>query len=53
MRSILQTAPLTKVYGPTDGTNYTIFSQASNIRSRPETWEESLDQCMGMCQGNT
>lgn len=34
---MLQTAPLTKIYGPTDGTDYTIFSQAPNIRSRPET----------------
>ncbi|KAF1933679.1 uncharacterized protein M421DRAFT_88837 [Didymella exigua CBS 183.55] len=48
----LATAPLTKVYGPTDGTNYTIFSQAQNIRSRPETWEESLTQCIGMCQAS-
>ena len=46
-----QTAPLTLVYGPTDNTNYTIWSQAENIRSRPEEWEESLGQCMGLCQG--
>lgn len=46
-----QTAPLTQVYGPTDNTNYTIWEQAENIRSRPETWEESLEQCMGMCAG--
>ena len=30
------------VYGPTDNTNYTIWSQAENIRSRPEEWEESV-----------
>jgi hypothetical protein len=47
----VQTAPLTLVYGPTDNTNYTIWSQAENIRSRPETWEESLTQCMGLCYG--
>ncbi|OSS43672.1 hypothetical protein B5807_11552 [Epicoccum nigrum] len=48
----LATAPLTLVYGPTDNTNYTIWSQAENIRSRPETWEESLTQCMGLCYGS-
>ncbi|KAJ8110557.1 hypothetical protein OPT61_g6635 [Boeremia exigua] len=39
----------TRVYGPTDNTNYTIWEQAENIRSRPEEWEESLTQCMGLC----
>ena len=48
---IVQTAPLELVYGPTDNTNYTIWSQAENIRSRPEEWEESLTQCMGLCYG--
>ncbi|KAH7402950.1 hypothetical protein BKA66DRAFT_564833 [Pyrenochaeta sp. MPI-SDFR-AT-0127] len=48
----LATAPLTQVYGPTDNTNYTIWEQALNIRSRPETFEESLTQCLGMCTGN-
>jgi hypothetical protein len=46
-----QTAPLSLVYGPTDNTNYTIWTQAENIRSRPEEWEESLTQCMGLCYG--
>ncbi|KAF2993790.1 hypothetical protein E8E13_000009, partial [Curvularia kusanoi] len=36
------TTPLIPVYGPTDNTNYTLFSSATNIRSRPETWEEAL-----------
>ena len=45
---IVQTAPLELVYGPTDNTNYTIWSQAENIRSRPEEWEESLRTKVGL-----
>lgn len=49
--SLWQTAPLQLVYGPTDNEKYQIWEQAENIRSRPETWEESLTQCMGLCTG--
>ncbi|KAH9877737.1 hypothetical protein J1614_002954 [Plenodomus biglobosus] len=48
----LATAPFTQVYGPSDNTNYTIWEQADNIRSRPETWDESLERCREMCEGS-
>ncbi|KAH6622201.1 hypothetical protein C7974DRAFT_473554 [Boeremia exigua] len=50
--SCLATAPLVQVYGPTDDTRYTIWEQADNIRSRPETWEEALEQCSAICLGS-
>ncbi|KAF2740075.1 hypothetical protein EJ04DRAFT_508083 [Polyplosphaeria fusca] len=46
----LATEPLKKVYGPTDNTNYTVYSQAHNINSRPAaSWQEYFDQCYQMC----
>ncbi|KAJ4984017.1 hypothetical protein SVAN01_10511 [Stagonosporopsis vannaccii] len=48
----LATAPLQLMYGPTDNEKYQIWEQAENIRSRPETWEESLTQCTGLCYGS-
>ncbi|KAF2026796.1 hypothetical protein EK21DRAFT_92045 [Setomelanomma holmii] len=46
----LQTAALTKVYGPVDNTNYTIFEQSVNIRSDPgPAPDEYFNDCYNMC----
>ncbi|PSN61480.1 hypothetical protein BS50DRAFT_578478 [Corynespora cassiicola Philippines] len=46
----LQTDTLKKVYGPVDGTNYTIFNQAVNIRSRPDiSWDDQFNECFNFC----
>jgi hypothetical protein len=49
-----QTSTLTQVYGPTDNTNYTIFSQAENIRSDPgPAPDEYFNNCYNMCMGES
>jgi hypothetical protein len=49
-----QTGELTKVYGPVDNTNYTIFNQATYIRSDPGQYpDEFFYNCYNQCNGTS